>query len=347
MDTASNQAELPIPTQEATKPAPESTPEKEREAGAGVSDSKYVGCTLASLVLAGVGASAWVLYFTDWFPMFLSLLTLGGAFAWISFVAGMLTEDRKKDLQHRFENGFLARPRAWICILLVTGGGLLIVSLAGGTVIVETYGDQEHRALTFTPSGIAEDPATKPRLAQRKSLSPHTSHKFYVWHPLFFQNFRLDISRLPSARLDLALFKRRKVIVPDDLHQRPVVLIRPTYALAQAAAGRPLYLCVERNGEPLIDGERFRGKAVWLGAGAGMPIPQEMETQWKGELQQGQNAMIWLPASGKRQILLDRNDELLVKLVQEGGGAYGKGKKYTVGEDHLIGEVKLDTPRRP
>jgi hypothetical protein len=348
-------AGTPAAANPAATPEPPAEKPEEDEAVAELSKTTSVFFTLGSLVVAGVAASAWVLYFTDWFPLFLSLLTLGGLFAWISFVAGMLTKERKENLQHRFEEKFLAKRKAGIGVLVVTAVLLLGLTALGSTVIIETYGDSEHRVVDLVP--LNTDSPLKSFLAQRRSLKPHHSHKLYIWHLGAACSFVMNVSHLPSHHLELDWIKRKTVIVPDDLARRPVVLIRPTFALSQYAETlRPnspsaLYLNVKRNGELVIDREPFRGKAVWLGAGADMPVPPEMEARWKDELSRYGEAKLWLPARGRREFLLCPDDKLLVELVQKGREGeehkpFGEPRPHTVGEDHLIEEVTLDLPRK-
>lgn len=318
--------------------------------------SRQVFRTLKWVVFAGVAVSAWVLYFTDWFPFFLSLLTLGGIFAWVSFVAGMLTEDRKRGLQHIFEAKVLARRWVPLAVLIGTFVLLLVLSAMGGTIVVETYGDQEHRALTLEP--MIESEAFKwltPWLTRRESLSPHGSHKLYVWHLLFFRDFRLDISRLPSERVQVASFRRMRLVIPDDLQRRPVLLIRPSYPLSTSAMHTPqesadaLFLIVERGDETVVENELFTGKALWLGGGPDLVVPAELLASWRAEIkgQFGEDAAIsWLPAVGRRQIYLSAGETLRIALVPKDGGEPYAETFYTItgqkGELSWPQEVKLD-----
>ncbi|HUF29109.1 MAG TPA: hypothetical protein VMM77_00495 [Gemmatimonadaceae bacterium] len=54
--------------------------------------------TLNLLLLLGLGllVSWWILYYTSYFPVFGGLLGLGGLFAWIAFVSGLIHGDRKE-----------------------------------------------------------------------------------------------------------------------------------------------------------------------------------------------------------------------------------------------------------
>ena len=49
---------------------------------------------LALLSVCDVALSEWTLYYLDWFPVIGGLLGLGGLFAWLAFLANLISDRR-------------------------------------------------------------------------------------------------------------------------------------------------------------------------------------------------------------------------------------------------------------
>ena len=58
-----------------------------------------VTINIALLLTSGVLVSAWLLYYTDWFPIVGGLLGLAGLFAWVGVLMGLVSDARKKQLR--------------------------------------------------------------------------------------------------------------------------------------------------------------------------------------------------------------------------------------------------------
>src|SRR4051812_46490476 len=73
----------------------------------------------AALVLVGVAASAWMLYYTDWFDHAVTLLALGGVISWLAFAVKVIPEAYVKSAQARFYARVFDRPGMWKRALIV------------------------------------------------------------------------------------------------------------------------------------------------------------------------------------------------------------------------------------
>ena len=93
---------------------------------------------LSLLIIVGLSISWWVLYFTDYFPVVLGLLGLGGFFAWIAFVINILSDDRKKQFQEYFDKFIL--QKGWTISMLIglLLFGWIVVAPNFGTLIVDS-----------------------------------------------------------------------------------------------------------------------------------------------------------------------------------------------------------------
>src|SRR5258708_14196604 len=90
----------------------------------------------------GVGASAWMLYYTDWFPEVGGLLALGGIFSWFAFVSRIVPDHRFKAMQDAmdrllFNNSRARLPLFAVLMLLVVAAhfvGAIDLASAQGVV---------------------------------------------------------------------------------------------------------------------------------------------------------------------------------------------------------------------
>ena len=159
-----------------------------------------------------------MLYYTDWFPVVGGLLGLGGLFAWIAFVSGLLTDERKEQFQKEFERRVLLARRTWRGVLLV-GAVLLVWASAHGSIVLQSLADGRDRTVEIRP-------ASAEKAALPGSLPPNTIRKDLVLTGWWRRSFRVKVSGLPAAQIDVAPFQRRIVAVPSAFVERPAVLIR-------------------------------------------------------------------------------------------------------------------------
>ena len=86
------------------------------------------------VIAIGVGWLCWIGSYTDYLKPVVSLLGLGGIFAWVAFFFDIIREERKDQLRMKFEKLLELK---WTCVALaiVTIVSLLLTSLFGNITI--------------------------------------------------------------------------------------------------------------------------------------------------------------------------------------------------------------------
>ncbi len=266
------QAGTPAPTLAAT-----ASPASPTSAG----DTRLVLANLAALGALGVGISLWVLACTDWFPVVGGLLGLGGAFAWIAFVSGLLTEDRKKALQLEIERAVLLRPGLWRIVAglaLAFGIGISLF----GTLELRSLDEREQRVLQ-----IQRASATFPT-DEREAwiLPPFARSRKLVFTGWRFRDLRVRIEGLPFQTFRVGPLIPTAITVPASFENRKVALVRADANITAAVAVpmRRYYLAITLDDSliGLLPGP-FRGQSVWVGCHADVKLPEQLIEQWRRE----------------------------------------------------------------
>jgi hypothetical protein len=163
-----------------------------------------------------------MLVYTDWFPLVGGLLGLGGLFAWAGFVAGLLSDERKRELQAVFEHRLLGRAGTPLGLLVLLAALLLWASLHG-SVRLDSRGD-DHGRLAW----IQQDPfRSNPPLPANGYAAPRSLQTFSIftgWRP---RPVYVKVAGLPVTLVTVSPFRRATLTIPDSLERRPIVLIRP------------------------------------------------------------------------------------------------------------------------
>jgi hypothetical protein len=244
---------------------------------------------LVFLVLSGVAISAWVLYYTDLFPVVGGLLGLGGLFAWIGFLTNLLSEQRKKELQERFESKLLERNRTWVFLLLLN---ILFLFWAWGqgSVLLDSQRDDTDRSAGIRL--IAEDGAGITGDVSEYALSSRHNRKVGLDTKRFGgSNYRIKISGLPAATVNVAPFERKRLIIPSYFLRQPVILIKPSISISGTSAnaeasesGRPVYELVAWVNKVEKGRITYRGETVWIGTDRDVAVPNHIRDKWRLEL---------------------------------------------------------------
>jgi hypothetical protein len=255
----------------------------------------------------GVGISLWVLTCTDWFPVVGGLLGLGGAFAWIAFVSGLLTEDRKKALQLDFEKAVLLRPGLWKTVAGLAFAFGIGVSLFG-TVELRSLDAKEQRVLQVqrASSSVPAD--------EREAwiLPPFESSRKLVFTGWQFQDLRVRVEGLPVETFRVGPVIPARITVPASFKLRKIAIVRAdkTITEAVAAPARLYYLAVTLD--DIVIGflaEPFRGRSVWVGCHSDTELPDQLIEQWGRETPN--IPLPWLsPQSLAEEISLDRGKRI-------------------------------------
>ena len=300
---------------------------------------KIIG-SLCTLVLAGTLVTAWILYYTDWFPIVGGVIALGGAFAWVSVVLHLVSDERKKEIQKYIEGRVLLKSLLWKGVIMASLLFILAAtSLTTRTVVIQSYRDDVYRSISI---GEVADREADSRPIREHTLPGRSSRKF-----LLFGNgpFRVKLSGLPALTVYTRPFRRKVVASPNDFI-RPVVLLRPTLPLSQvAASAKRLTLVVRRGSDTLLRQRPFLGQAVWIGCDRDIAIPERIRQDWDPK-----EATQWLPAmAANRELTLHPDEQLRIHIETANGDIYvpeiRKIVESALDARNFVQEVVLDIPR--
>lgn len=283
---------------------------------------------LGLLIALGVAASAWVLYYTHWFPVIGSLLGLGGLFAWVAFMSGLLTEDRKKQFQKAFESRVLLKERVWVGVLVFAVLFVLFATMHGSIVFHSLADDQGRKVEIRTP-----DPAGEP--VYQLFVPPREIQKRLVFTGWGGRGYEIKPTGLPAVRMDVAPLGRGIVSSPSSFQARPVLLIRPEPRVSNNAEQNPFRLVVRRDGKEIgsIPAGEYRGEAVWVGCDANVQVPAEVTSRWRLEMLRDKISQEVLarwasPLALATTTRLQARDSMRAELLREDGSAYAEGEAW-------------------
>lgn len=255
------------------------------------------GLNLTLLIGLGLLVSWWFLHYTSLFPVIGGLLGLGGVLAWAAFVSGLITDERKEQLQHAFEDRVLL-SRTTPIVLLTLGLGWATVFSFFGSVEVAAIRDAVNRTVEVYPAGAGSGEAVTARggtqeLLRELFLPARGSSRFVLPTPwLGSRTYRIRVSGLPSAEVEVRAWRRRMVTVPDSFVTRPVLLLWPSPAI-----GNQLRVLLDEGGRARLTVrlyenteaeqpaearalEDYAGEAVWVGYDREYELPQDVLDRW-------------------------------------------------------------------
>lgn len=241
---------------------------------------------IVALALVGVGASYWVLYYTDYFPVVTSLLGLGGVLAWVAFLLNVLQDARKDSLRGAFDRYCLQSK-----LFLVVVGGLPLIALstfvAGrGTLIVDNLEAKEGRLV-----GVynVEEDGTRTGGPVWRGPVPATSRVKVLLATGWFgsRTYYVKPSGLPAARVTTRSMRRKTVVVPQQFTEQPVILVRPAARILPHLSGLTLEVWLQdKDGTAprSLGAQEYHGGSVWIGTDEGVSVPESVVERWKLEL---------------------------------------------------------------
>lgn len=279
---------------------------------------------LIGLIVTGISVSWWILYFTDFFPVFGGLLGLGGLFTWIAFVGNILTDERKKRMQQSFDNIVLQR-RSWLLILgLALLGWWMGYAPCRATLLVdclETTGGHFMEIREFKTEAPLE-----PEPMERLTLSPRGTAKVLLATSWFGKrDYLVKVSGFPARKITVTGYRREPFFIPASLLLRPVVLIRPAASeLGVVDEGFSLEIHVKGDKVATFRIEEYPGKAVWFGADSDVAVPDWLLDEWRQEFKRAKKDMEdvtrWLPPISLGPVAeLSGITEISAHLVNRGG----------------------------
>lgn len=247
-DPAARGTDLP------SRPAPVPAPADPPPAGAG-----RVVANLFLLSIVGVAASIWIWHYTEWFPVMGGLLGMGGVFTWLAFLSGILTSERRDELQALLDRKVLAAR--WLI------GALAFVTLAGaalaascGAVIVRSTADDRDRTVAVTAAGPGAE-AAEPTWHH---LPPRSALKLPTWIGAGERELLVRVSGLPPQPIVLGRFDRRVLEVPGSFRPGIEVVVPEGPHAATVKRCRDCELVVLHQGNEAAR-QPYRGQRTWIG----------------------------------------------------------------------------------
>lgn len=244
---------------------------------------------LLLIVVAGTFVMGWLLHFTDLFPMVGGLLGLGGVFAWVAFVSGILRDERKQQLQEAFERRFLSRSSSSILILLVFTGFVFVVALRRGTLELDASLDPVGRRIAIFESNGGDRDAE--RAVETLTLAPRTmAHVLLPTGLSSTRTFELRADGLPTRRVELSALGKKTIRLPDDFFERPLYVATVDAERLETIREFGDFRAEVRLRGP--DGREharqgiapYDGRPIWIGARAGVIVPDALLARWRIDL---------------------------------------------------------------
>ena len=284
---------------------------------------------LATLIVMGLLICGWILRYSDYFPIVGGLLGLGGLFVWIAFLANIISDARKEQIQDTIDRRFL--QRRWPPLVLGPLAILFfaIAPLRHGTIIIDGVSDGVHRTVTITPLADAGEERGVP--LETASISPYEQAKFLVTtSPGSSREYEVKISGLPALRTTVDALSRVTITPPVQLLERPVALARPAMGIASTVAHGDFKLEIALNNEEICRIENYHGEAVWIAADDDVDVPDRLLQQWRLEIPPGGAAELvnrWIkPMAPLPYLILPPGAKLTVAIVRsDDNGVYARG----------------------
>lgn len=279
---------------------------------------KRVVFNLIALIGMGLSITWWVLYFTDYFPVVLGLLGLGGFFAWIAFLINILSEDRRKQLQQRVDELFLQKKMPVFVIIGILAIGWLGVAPIFGTLIIDSLEPIKGHVVEIRPAGSNKTDHKEAPI--RIPLPPSSKTKVLLFTNWFgARDYYVKVSGYPNRRVSVTGIQRYTLLLPDMLLERPVILARPEARFAgPVSSGYNLQVLL--NKELVGEIKDYIGQSVWIGTDDDVVIPDHLLNEWRQEFRRSklnpEGITIWTrPLAVASALEFQPGAEVTVQLV--------------------------------
>jgi len=291
------------------------------------------------LLLLGIGACTWLLVYTDWFPIVGGLLGLGGVFAWFAFLAHVVNDDRKRQLQTWFDQSIMqARAFSVVLIGLLMAGGL--AASVHGSVAIEHVQGGVDRVVQITDAYGKE-------LVEPTRLGPGGAQKHLVWSGLFGRpEVWINVAGLPAIQERVRAWHVVELSVPGSFIRRPVLLVRPSARVSRDAAieENDLGLAIAIKGAPVGTPGPYRGQLIWIGCERDVAVPNERWERWRLELRGAAVPEGWLaqPIAIEAERVLTAGDEIRVTILRKNGTEFVSANTVITPVDNFPQELVLE-----
>lgn len=277
-------------------------------------DADAFGGNLLLILALGVAFSAWILYFTDWFEPFGTVLALGGIFSWLAFVSKILGEDRLKSLQASADRRLFSNPR-WRKPLAFAAVAGLVAAQFYGSIEVSSTGSVD-RAIW-----VNQDPANLQDLPDRVSAT-RMVRSVYATNWMRPRHVRVKVSGYPTVVVAVRPWQRIDLRAPGSFISTPVLLLRPTPALIRNLS-KGWRIRVTVNGQPQPDEPLENGRTAWVGCDEDVEVPQRLVDMWAATAS-AQSLALWKEprALGNGKITLKPFSSVDVAVLNENNAVY-------------------------
>ena len=226
--------------------------------------------------------TAYILDRTDWGPLLGGVFAFSGIFAWFAFLLNLLSDETKKQLQGQFEYYILRGKCAWAVMLAGVITAFLAFPTWNGTIVMNGLNNTERRVVK-----IRRIVDNKPSNALQKTftLPAHADVSVVLSTGLFSsRTYEIKVSGAPAYHQEIAWFGQEIIIVPDNLFERPVLLLRPYAKIAYTAASGEYRLEVLLNDTEIIASlPDYAGEAVWVGGDDDLEVSTDLLRRWRAE----------------------------------------------------------------
>lgn len=293
---------------------------------------------LCLLVALGVLVCWWFLHYTSLFPAIGGLLGLGGVLAWAAFVSGLITKERKAELQKGFEHRVLLSG-ATPFVLLALGVGCAAAFSSFGSIEIGAIRDVVNRTVRISPSAAGPGEADPQEPVREIFMPARGSARFALptrW--LGSRTYRVKLSGLPAAEVEVKSWRRRTLTAPDAF-LAPVLLVWPNADFAnqlreslERGSRARLTFRFEPSNEAQEAVERsledYAGEAVWVGDDVDLDIPPDILDQWSRTAVHAEVLERWRSPRAVEGVRLHPGQRVEVRLEHRSGEAAAAYHKF-------------------
>lgn len=280
---------------------------------------------LAALGLAFLG---WAAYFTDWLPVALAAVGLGGVLAWPRSLLKWVPA-----VGQHFERGLQAAlaGKATLALLAAAlAGGVAAACFVGGVAVASQ--DEGTRRVDFALDG---------ERAGARRLAAGGRVRLPVWTGLRRErSLTVEVEGRPPRPVTVAAMDRVDLLAPDDFAGH-AVLVRPSRRFAlMASTTQDLAWRIRVGSEERT--HPFDGRAVWVGCTVRCDLPEGRRAFFEEQL--GPLAELWTQPAELAGEPLDLAPGDRVDIVLHRGGEELVGRSFVVPAAGFFHEVPIDGP---
>lgn len=224
---------------------------------------------------AGIVFFAWIIRYTDQFQNVISLFSLGGILAWLTFFSKTLPQNVIEEMQTRiyedyFKSGWAAKVGLAVIVLVALCGSFL------GTIAVEAPTASRQVVWIRAPGESLGNSTPLPAGGEVFKQLVFTT-------PWGARERLVKVPGYPYSRQWIRPFQLTTIRFPDSLRERRVILLQPRPALALVRFREPRMLRVEVGGTK-YDLPEYHGEPLWIGCMSDVDLPASLRRRLQREV---------------------------------------------------------------